>query len=82
MTTFPYTTIRFKSHQDGTTTIEIDGRYAHGRDPQTQGGKYRKSYTLHRATPAQIARVHAWTSANQVGSCTPGRYYQVYLRAQ
>jgi len=79
MTTFPYTIIRFKSHQDGTTSIEIGGRYAHGRDPQSQGGKYRKDYTLHRATPAQVARVQAWMSTNQVGSCGAGRY-QVYLK--
>jgi hypothetical protein len=68
--------IKIAKHEDGTASIKIDGHYAHGRDPQMQGGKYRKPYELHRATPAQVDRLISWMFAvpGRLGSYGNGQY--------
>ena len=82
MTKYP-TSVRITRHDDGTASVTIAGHYAHGRDPQTQGGKYRKPFALHNATPAQVERVISWLFAvsGRLGSYGGG-WYEVYPGAK
>jgi hypothetical protein len=76
-----YITIR--TFQDGSTSIKIDGHYSHGKDPQFEGGHYRRGTVHVNATPRQIERLHNWMFAKdgRLGSYGGG-WYTVYPGAK
>ena len=78
-----YITIR--TFQDGSTSIKIDGHYSHGKDPQFEGGKYRKSFEVINASARQIEQIRNWmfdfSAPGRLGSYGGG-WYTVYPGAK